>query len=260
MAPRGRDSCRILASGEPIGISHDVALRDDAAQENEMRRSVCILAVSAAACVVPAAARAQTPTGAPPAAAPVVNLWYAGGTIGASAVQNVSVVGGVEAGMRVAHNLDAFVEVGRAHDVVTRRLDSKAETIATWLGQTQGKTAGGTIAVPATLGAIGVRYVLESPRMWRPYAVFEVGLARLTYRPAFTLAGSDITPSIASYGVTLGSDLRGSETKGTIGGGIGVLVPFGKLYFDGSYRLTSIRATGQAINVSRLQFGVGYRF
>jgi hypothetical protein len=80
-------------------------------------------------------------------------------------------------------------------------------------------------------------------------------------KPKFTLNGADVTGSIGNFGVTLGSDLTGSYRPSAIGGGVGVLTPFGRRwYFDGSIRLLSVNTVGQRTNLSRITVGMGRRF
>ncbi len=76
----------------------------------------------------------------------------------------------------------------------------------------------------------------------------------------FTLGGSDITTSLATYGVTLGSDLTGAVSKLAFTGGLGVLDDRGRLSFDAGIRLTSVQTEGQKTNILRGQLGVAYRF
>ena len=107
---------------------------------------------------------------------------------------------------------------------------------------------------------VNARYVLESQRAYRPYAVFGIGGARIAPKSTFTLGGTDISGQLAQYGVTLGLDLSGHRSHPAFTGGVGVLVPYGKWYGDAGVRVTSIRTEGQATNVVRLNIGVGARF
>jgi opacity protein-like surface antigen len=205
--------------------------------------------------------KATAPATTPSASGPVVNTWYIGGFSGLAMVKNSAPQAGVEVGVRAAHNLDIFVEAGWMSDVVTKATLDHTTVVTTYLQTTQGKTATGTVKAPATFGSAGARWVFESSSMIRPYVVGTVGLAAVEFNPAFTLAGSDITASRATYGVTLGTDINGKQTKATFGGGAGVLFVLGtKLDVDAGYRLTSISTTGNRTNVSRLNIGFGYRF
>src|SRR4029079_3659347 len=124
-----------------------------------------------------------------------------------------------------------------------------AETIAAYLQTSQGKPATGTLEVPAFMAGGGVRFMLMKPGHITPYFSATAGAARMSKRPTFTLAGTDVTSSLPSYGVTLGSDLTGEETKAAFGGSLGVIVDQGRWYIDGGLRFTSIQTVGKATNV-----------
>jgi len=213
------------------------------------------------------AAWAQTPAApASPAnnqstAAPIVNLWYIGGAIGAGIVDTVSPEGNIEVGMRVWKNLDLMIEGGYAGDLATRLEKDHANTIAGVLQASQGGTATGTVSVPSSSAALGARWVFESTGRYRPYVLLSFGGASVDIKPKFTLNGADVTGSIGNFGVTLGSDLTGSYRPSAVGGGVGVLMPFGpRWYFDGSIRLLSVNTVGQRTNLSRITVGMGRRF
>jgi opacity protein-like surface antigen len=216
--------------------------------------ALLLCATTAAAQTTPAASAPKSVSG------PVVNLWYVGASTGIAAVERVGGEFAGEVGFRVWRNLDISGEVGWFQDVVTRRRLDLAATLATFLQQTQGKTATSDVEAPATYGSVNFRWVFESQRMVRPYAVFGVGGARVELNPTFTLGGTDITDALLQYGVTLGADLTGHSSHAAITGGGGVLLPFGKYYADVNYRLTSIMTESQSTNVSRVNFGFGLRF
>jgi hypothetical protein len=109
------------------------------------------------------AAWAQTPAApASPAgnqsnAAPIVNLWYIGGSLGVGIVDTVSPEGNIEVGMRVWKNLDLMIEGGYAGDLATRAEKDHAGTIAGVLQASQGGTATGSVSVPSSYAAFGAR-------------------------------------------------------------------------------------------------------
>jgi opacity protein-like surface antigen len=192
--------------------------------------------------------------------APLVNLWYGGLVTGVSAVQNVAGTFGAEAGIRLWRTMDVSIEVGRFQDTSTRRRADLARTLAAFIQQTQGQVASSSIKAPTTYMSVNARWVFENTRRLRLYGVFGVGGAKVTLEPHFTVGNTDITGSLAQYGVTLGADLTGHSSHAAITGGMGLLIPIGKWYGDAGYRLTSILTSGQATNVSRLHIGFGARF
>ena len=91
--------------------------------------------------------------------------------------------------------------------------------------------------------------------------LLSVGGASVSLKPKFVLNGVDVTGSLATFGVTLGSDLTGSYRPSAVGGGVGVLMPLGRpWYLDGSIRILSVNTAGQRTNLSRLTVGIGRRF
>jgi hypothetical protein len=203
---------------------------------------------------------AQTPAGAP-ASAPIVNMGYVGANIGTAVVENFSGVFALEGGVRVWKNLDVVGELVWMGDAVTRRQLDRAEQISTYLGTIQNAPATGSIKVPLFYGGVGARWVFESSGRFRPYIIATVGGAHTELKPAFTLAGTDVTSSITQYGITLGQDVIGKYNHAAATGGIGILVKFkDSWYVDGGARLTSVADEGQRVNVARLVIGGGYRF
>ena len=226
-----------------------------------MKRVMCAMGVATALLMSVAPAMAQTAGGTTPSAnAPSVNLVYVGGFAGIGAVQNSSTLTGGEAGVRVYRNLDIVVEGGFVKDAVTRRRIDLTASLATLLQKSTGKTASSDVTAPAKFGLAGVRYVFDLNGDFHAYVLAEAGRASIEYKPTFSVNGTDVTNSLASYGTTLGSDLVSTEAVPAFGGGLGIWYTRGMVYADASVRLLSIRTASQATNVTRAQFGLGVRF
>jgi outer membrane protein with beta-barrel domain len=211
--------------------------------------------LTAAAWASPAAAQNQT-------SGPVVNLWYGGFVTGVETVQNTGAIFGGEAGARVWRKLDLSLEAGSLGDVVSQKQVDAASPLTGFLEQTQGQTADLTMKSPALYGGLGARWVFEDKLLVhraRPYVRAAIGGARVKHESTFTLNGSDVTNSLDQYGVKLGVDMSGTETKAAITGGAGVLIPVRNFYVDLGYRLTSIQTT-ETVNVNCFNVGVGARF
>jgi opacity protein-like surface antigen len=231
-----------------------------------MKRVMCA-SLMTAALLWAGSASAQTMAGAPQAPQPMttattpsVNVWYVGAVSGVGVVQNTGAIAGIEGGLRGQKGFDYIVEWGWVQDAVTRRRLGDANVVATYLQTTQGKPATASVEAPTIYGLGGVRWVWERNSRLRPYFLAEGGVARVEFKPTFTLDGSDITSSVASYGVTVGDDLAGIVTKPAFGGGMGVMVLQGRWYADAGYRVISIGTESQRTNISRLHVGLGYRF
>jgi hypothetical protein len=85
-------------------------------------------------------------------------------------------------------------------------------------------------------------------------------MARVTLKPAITLKGADVTSSLSTYGVTLGSDLTGELTKPAVSGGIGARIAQGNWHVDVGAGAMSILTEGQATNVLRAGATFGFNF
>jgi hypothetical protein len=218
---------------------------------------VCVLAMA-----VPAAA--QTPA-APKPTAPTMSASADSGFHiavlgGLAAVQNVGGLVGAEAGYKVNRNVEIDAEGFWMQDAVSRaRLDA-ATGLATYLTSSLGKATTAVIKAPTTYGGGGVKLFIPMDGDVHPYVTVGAGVARVVLTPTITVAGADVTASLATYGVTLGSDFTGAVTKAAINGGLGVQFDRNKLAIDLGIRLTSIQTDGQKTNVLRAHVGFGYKF
>jgi hypothetical protein len=218
-----------------------------------------------------ASAWAQTPKPAPTAttpnptvtstSGPMVNMWYIGGGGGLGIVENASGTGGVEVGFRVWHHLDLLLEGGYAGDLATRSQRDKAAALGATLQTSQGPAVVTSVSVPSSYVAFGARWVFESQGRYRPYVLLSAGGVAVNVKSTFVLNGADVTSTLPTFGVTLGSDLAGKYRPAAIGAGVGILRPLGpKWYVDGSIRLLNIATTDQRTNLARLTILVGRRF
>jgi hypothetical protein len=184
---------------------------------------------------------------------------FIGGIGGAGAVQKVGGVVGGELGIRVTDQIDLYGEGVWMQDVATRRRLGLASEVASILQTSQGGSASGTVDAPAVSVEAGARLTFTHGRL-RPYVTIGGGLARVTLRPAFTLAGSNITSSLSTFGVTLGRDLSGVSTRPAVTGGLGVRMSQGRWYIDGGLRLTQIQAVDETVRAVRATLTFGLRF
>jgi hypothetical protein len=147
------------------------------------------------------------------------------------------------------------------HDVVTSAQKQATAPIVQFLQSSQGDSPTATVRVPVWYSQVGARWVFEEVGGHvRPYAQFALGGARVERQSTFTLNGQDITASLPSYGVTLGSDLTGTDSHFAVGGGFGIVIPYGRWYGDVGYHIMSIRIPSAATNVNQLRFSFGARF
>jgi opacity protein-like surface antigen len=221
---------------------------------------LCPVVLAAAVVLNPAGAFAQTPAAAAPSnSGPMMTVWYAGINTGVTLVDGAGALFGGEVGMRTWRNLDISAEGGWFQNVATSKRKESATLLAGFLQTTQGQPATADVKMPVAFLGVNARWVFESERRVRPYVLAGIGGARVNVNSEFTLGSSDVTDSLPQYGVTLGQDLTGHSSSPAFTFGGGVLVPYGKWYVDGGYRVTTI-AGDETITVHRLNIGFGARF
>jgi len=222
-------------------------------------RQIILAAATAGAVLCALPASAQTPAPPPPPAASGTGV-YLGVTGGVGAVQKVGGVLGGELGFRITDMIEVFGEGVWLQNVATRRRLDLAASLATYLQTSQGGAATGTLEIPAVYGGGGARFLFGAPGHIRPYVTIGGGMARVTLKPAITLKGADVTSSLSTYGVTLGSDLTGELTKPAVSGGIGARIAQGNWHVDVGAGAMSILTEGQATNVLRAGATFGFNF
>jgi len=190
--------------------------------------------------------------------------WLKGPTVtGAAGVTLTKKTGGLisgEVGKEIWPKTMITIEGGWMSSVVSSHRIDSASAIADYLAQTQGQPASASVKVPAGYGAVNVRRTVYSKPRYNVYALGGLGLAVTSPKSTFILGGTDVSGSLAQYGVTLGKDLSGSSVGALINLGVGATYPYGKWVGDVSYRLTPMFTPGQATIVNRFVFGVGRKF
>ena len=215
-----------------------------------MRRVSIILAILM---VYATTAGAQTrPAGAAP------HEYFAVVAAGVTAGHAAGGVFNIDLGKHLNAGWDVYLEAGRMTDTRTATMDTDAAVIVGVLGPSATVSA----KQPATYGALGVRY--KVPTTWRvqPYVGVGIGAAKVTRSVAFAVNGNNVNSVLLeTYGVQLGTDLSGSETKALITFGIGAQIPLrGMAFADVSYRFGRVFLSEAGLNTSRVQFGIGVRF
>jgi opacity protein-like surface antigen len=166
---------------------------------------------------------------------------------------------GVELGVSLKPSVQIFGEVGFTKDTAPASLASGAQVIANYLSLTQSNVAY-TAAQPVTFGVAGFRFPFATTSKLEPYVLVGGGVAQVKKDVTFTIGGTDVTGNLAQYGVVLGTDLSGSETKGMLSFGAGVAWPvWEKLVVDFQYRYGRV-FTSEGLNMNRAGVGIGVRF
>lgn len=192
--------------------------------------------------------------------------WHFGALSGAQQVERTGITGGAEFGVRLRKGLHIVVEGGWMSDVVTssriNEINGYVDYVRTAYPHlpVEGKIDG-----TAIFGMAGLRMIPDGKRPGesggiRPYVMASAGLARVEFKPEFTIEGQTLSGGgIAIYGVTLGRDLLGTTNKFAYSGGAGLI--FGdKWYLDLGIRVTRIHTTDHPTTVKRLVIGMGRRF
>jgi opacity protein-like surface antigen len=167
---------------------------------------------------------------------------------------------GAEGGVNLSPNVQVFGEFMRVNDTTTSTLTSSAQVIANALAQTQ-PNVGYHAEQPATFGAGGVRFLFATNSSLEPYVLVGAGVAKVSKNVSYTINGTDVTSTLGQYGVVLGTDLSGSETKAMLDLGGGVVWPvWQKLMIDFQYRYGRVFLSDEGLNINRAGVGVGIRF
>jgi opacity protein-like surface antigen len=195
-----------------------------------------------------------------PAYAQSVSKGYVEG-VAQSAFGNVTSQSyGVEGGVSITTSIQVFGEVGFTMDTAPASLGADAQSIASYLSRTQ-SNVGYTAKQPVTFGVGGLRFPFATTTKLEPYILAGVGVATVKKDVTFTIGGTDVTNNLAQYGVVLGNDLSGSETKAmlTLGGGV-TWPAWQKLVIDFQYRYGRVATSGEGLNINRAGVGIGVRF
>jgi hypothetical protein len=182
-----------------------------------------------------------------------------GGSAGVGGAGKTAGLAGGELAFRMTERIDVFGEGIGLQDLVTKPRRDLATQVGSYLASSQGRAASGSIKVPAFYAGGGLRIRLTTASGVYPYVSGGAGMARLTLTPMFVLGGADVTASLAQYGVTLGSDLTGTQVKPAVTAGLGVRAVHPRWYIDGGLRLLTV-FIDQRVNFVGVGAGVGFRF
>jgi len=166
---------------------------------------------------------------------------------------------GGEAGANVGPDFQIFIEGGHIRDSASSDLGNSAQMIAGALAAANQGDVTYQARQPINFGLAGVRYLVMPTDTYAPYVLGGGGFAQVNKDVDFSIGGNEVTSSLSTYGVVLGSDLSGRETKGMISLGAGVVVPWRRMLFDFQYRFGRI-FTDNAFNVHRAGLGIGVLF
>jgi opacity protein-like surface antigen len=238
-----------------------------------------LLTTAAAALLVAMAAPAAAQTLPPPPVRPVAQTadadegtrpysrWHLGLLSGAQQVERTGVTGGGEFGVRLRRGLHLVVEGGWMSDVVTKsridEINGYVDYVRTAYPASLPVT--GEIDGTAIFGMLGFRMIPDGKPVGesngvRPYVMASAGIARVEYKPAFTVEGQAVSGGgISAFGVTLGRDLLGTTSKFAYSGGAGLILG-DTWYLDLGVRITRIHTTDHPTTVKRLVIGMGRRF
>jgi hypothetical protein len=166
---------------------------------------------------------------------------------------------GGEFGIKLSDAFEVFGEGGRMTDVTTSGAEGAAATIGGYLGTLGKGTPTWDVVTPVNYGAVGLRYVFPPTGRFEPYIAVSLGGANVENKATFALDGTDVTGSLPTYGVSLGSDLSGQTNNFLFTAGGGVRMLFGGVMADMAIRYGRI-FSDPGIDTFRLYFGAGYRF
>jgi opacity protein-like surface antigen len=168
---------------------------------------------------------------------------------------------GAEFGFRIAKDVQVFAEGGRTSNVAPATFGADAQIIALYLQQTQSAPVSFTAKEPITFGAGGLKYLIPTESKMEPYVLAGFGAARVKRNARFVVGGADMTTSLASLGVVLGTGLSGSSTKPMVTLGGGIAWPLWQaVTIDFQYRFGRIFDADRSITTHLAGAGLGVRF
>ena len=168
---------------------------------------------------------------------------------------------GVEGGITLAPRIAVITEFGMVRDSSPKSLGTSAQVVAGALTLAQSGAVTYTVKQPVGFGQVGGRYTIPHSDKLHPYVEVSAGLAKVKRDVRFTAGGTDVTDKLATYYITLGTDLAGTESKMMITGGGGVVYDIrSTVIFDASYRFSRISTDPSGTNVNRIGAGIGIRF
>jgi opacity protein-like surface antigen len=219
-----------------------------------MRRLSIVLTVVGIG--ITASARAQG------TAASSASHTYAEFVVGPTFGHNTDVSFGGEVGFPYKR-FHVFVEGGTMRNVTTADMEAAAIKLTT---PPSPLAAAGTATytLKQTVGyfAGGLRFNLREHGKLAPYISAAIGGAKVTKNNRFFVNGSDVTDQLLDlYGVQLGSDLAGTETRTYLEFGVGTHINItDRMLGDVSYRYGRVFLDEPGMNTNRLQFGIGFAF
>lgn len=193
------------------------------------------------------------------------SAWHMGILSGIQQVDQNGVTGGLEFGVRLRKFMHFVGEGGRMSDVVTPSRVNEVNSYVDFVRGAYGLPTTGDIVAPALFGMVGLKLIPDGGPVGesagvRPYLIASAGVARVEYKPSFTVDGQPVSGAgLVQYGVELGRDLLGTTLNVAYSGGGGVV--FGNTwYLDLGVRVTRIHTTDHPTTVKRLVIGMGRRF
>jgi opacity protein-like surface antigen len=168
---------------------------------------------------------------------------------------------GAEGGFTWKPNVHVFIEGGRVNNAGGSAIRDAAELLGEGLSRIQ---SGVSVKAeqPTIFVSGGLRYSAPfSGSRAQPFFIVGGGISRVKQDVKVTVAGADVTSTLANLGVVLGSDLSGSFTRPHVvfGGGFTIAV-HRNAFAEVSYRLMRIFAEDSGITINRAGLGFGMRF
>lgn len=196
---------------------------------------------------------------------PPYSRWHFGALSGPQEVGRTGITAGGELGIRLRRYVHLVIEGGWMSDVVTQSRLDELDGYVDYVKGAYGVPVTGDIDGPAWFGLAGVQVIPDGKPAGesggvRPYLIATAGLARVEYKPGFTVDGQPVTGAgLVLYGVELGRDLLGTTYRFAYSGGAGI--KFGdRWYLDLGVRVMRINTSSHPTTVKRAVIGMGRRF
>lgn len=158
-----------------------------------------------------------------------------------------------EVAANVARDLQIYGTVGRMNNVLPSSIQDDVDAAAAVISVLYRTSVDIDATVPAFFGIGGVRYLVPTGTVARPYARGGLGFSSVTVNAKVAVSG--VTLDLAEAGFL--DDERFTKLAFEFGGG--VFVPFGRTYLDVGYRFMKL-VDAEGVNISRAYAGFGVTF
>jgi opacity protein-like surface antigen len=164
---------------------------------------------------------------------------YVIGLGGVGATEVTSALFGGSAGFNVTPDLLITVDIGRTEDVLATFTEDDLAAVDQAVLAEGAPSSSSTVKMPTNYLTAGIRYLLPISGAFRPYVSAGGGIAHMSPKARFVIAGIDATSAMYEFEVVSNTFREDTRPTASVGGGIAMTVAR-HLTFDLGYRYSPI--------------------